>query len=252
MELHLAYNQCMRVQRLHDWDLTTEQAMALQRQLAGQVSRVSHMSHPGLIAGVDMSADRVKGTATAAVVLLSYPEMKLVETQVAKGSLDFPYVPGLLSFRELPLTLTACERLTNTPDLVIVDGQGVAHPRRMGIASHLGLFLNTPTIGCAKSLLVGTYETPGEEQGSWTPILDRGETIGAVLRTRTGVAPVFVSIGHMVDLPSAIRWVLACCQGYRLPEPSRIAHLASAGNLTDALHQMNTFRQRSFVDANAK
>ena len=157
--------------------------------------------------------------------------MRLVETKVVHGRLNFPYIPGLLSFRESPLTLAACEQLEITPDLILVDGQGVAHPRRMGLASHLGLFLNTPTIGCAKSLLCGTQQTPGVEPGSYTEVVDNGETIGAALRTKLGVKPVYVSIGHKSDLENAIHWVLQCCQGYRLPEPSRLAHLAAGGSL---------------------
>ncbi len=155
----------------------------------------------------------------------------MVETQVVSGELDFPYIPGLLSFREAPLTLAACERLTITPDLILVDGQGIAHPRRMGLASHLGLFLNTPTIGCAKSRLCGTHEVPDEKPGSYAEVVDRGEITGAALRTKFRVKPVYVSIGHKVDLQTAIYWVMNCCRGYRLPEPTRLAHLAAGGNL---------------------
>jgi len=169
--------------------------------------------------------------ATGAVVILNYPELRLVETKIVNGRLDFPYVPGLLSFRESPLVLAACEKLMVIPDLILVDGQGVAHPRRMGLASHLGLFLNTPTIGCAKSRLCGEDKVPGAEPGSHAELVDRGEIIGAALRTKLGVKPVYVSIGHKVDLPTAIHWVLECCRGYRLPEPARLAHLAAVGNL---------------------
>ena len=165
------------------------------------------------------------------ITVLNYPELRLVEARVVNGELDFPYVPGLLSFRELPLTLAACERLTVAPDLVMVDGQGIAHPRRMGLASHLGLFLDTPTIGCAKSLLCGNHEMPGVEPGSYAEVIDRGEIIGAALRTKPGVNPVYVSIGHKVDPQAAIYWVLECCHGYRLPEPTRLAHLAAGENL---------------------
>jgi deoxyribonuclease V len=155
----------------------------------------------------------------------------LVETQVAQGKPSFPYVPGLLSFRESPLTLAACEKLTVTPDLILVDGQGIAHPRRLGLASHLGLLLNTPTIGCAKSLLCGRYEEPGIDAGSYTEVMDGSETIGVALRTKAELKPVYVSIGHKVDLQAAIHWILECCRGYRLPEPTRLAHLAAGGNL---------------------
>jgi len=221
----------VKVKKLHDWRLGTAQALDLQRWLAAQVSRSSEVSTPCFIAGVDISTGKAQGLATAAVVVLSYPELRVVETKVAQGRLDFPYIPGLLSFRESPLTLTACEELSITPDLVLVDGQGVAHPRRFGLASHLGLFLDTPTIGCAKSLLCGRHETPGVEPGSCAEVIDGGEAIGVALRTKLGVKPVYVSIGHKVDLQTAIYWVLECCRGYRLPEPTRLAHLAAGGNL---------------------
>ncbi|MFH0846842.1 MAG: deoxyribonuclease V, partial [Chloroflexota bacterium] len=170
-----------------------------------------------------------------AVVVLSYPELKPVETVLFRGEINFPYVPGFLSFREAPLVLKAFERLTKSPDLVMVDGQGLAHPRRLGIASHLGLLLNLPTIGCAKSWLCGEYEVPPESAGSFTPLLDRGEVIGTVLRSRTGVKPLFVSVGHKIKLESATRWVLRCCCGLRLPEPTRLAHLAAGGKLREAV-----------------
>ncbi len=189
------------------------------------------MATPRFIAGVDISGGKAQGMATAAAVVLNYPELKVVETKVARGKLDFLYIPGLLSFRESPLILAACEKLTVTPDLILVDGQGIAHPRRLGLASHLGLFLNTPTIGCAKSLLCGQHEEPGVESGSYAEVLDRGETIGAALRTKLGVKPIYVSIGHKVDLQTAIYWAMNCCRGHRLPEPTRLAHLAAGGNL---------------------
>jgi deoxyribonuclease V len=153
-----------------------------------------------------------------------------VETRVVTSELDFPYIPGLLSFRESPLILSICEKLSVTPDILLVDGQGIAHPRRFGLASHLGLLLNLPTIGCAKSLLCGIHETRGAEPGSYAEVTDEGETIGAALRTKMGVKPVYVSIGHRVDLKTAIHWVMNCCRGYRLPEPTRLAHLAAGGN----------------------
>ncbi len=192
---------------------------------------------PRFIAGVDISVKRGLGLAVGAVVVLKYPELRLIETIIVSGELDFPYIPGLLSFRESPLTLAACERLTTIPDLILVDGQGIAHPRRMGLASHLGLFLDTPTVGCAKSLLCGSYEVPGTEPGSYTEVVDNGEVIAAALRTRQGVKPVYVSIGHKVDLQTAIRWVFECCRGYRLPEPTRLAHLAAGGNLPENIDE---------------
>lgn len=219
------------MKRLHDWQFSVTQALDLQRQLAAEVSRENEVAMPHFIAGVDIAAGRAQEMATGTVVVLSYPELKVVETKVVQGRLDFAYIPGLLSFRELPLTLAACERLSITPDLILVDGQGIAHPRRFGLASHLGLCLDTPTIGCAKSLLCGRHEAPGNEPGNYAEVIDNGETIGVALRTRQGVKPVYVSIGHKIDLKTAIYWTLKCCRGYRLPEPTRLAHLAAGGNL---------------------
>ncbi len=186
---------------------------------------------PCLIAGLDISPPTARGIATAAVVVLESPELEAVEIKVVSGKLNFPYIPGLLSFREAPLTVAVCQRLTLTPDLILVDGQGIAHPRRLGLASHLGLLLGTPTIGCAKSRLCGKHETPGEEPGSYAELIDEGEIIGAALRTKPRVNPIYISIGHKIDLESAIHWVLKCCRGYRVPEPTRLAHLAAAGKL---------------------
>ena len=221
----------MKFERLHDWQVSTTQALVIQRKLARSVSGVNEVDSPRFIAGVDISVNRVHGTGTGAAVVLNYPELELVESKIVSGKLNLPYVPGLLSFRESPLILKACEGLIVTPDIIIVDGQGIAHPRRMGLASHLGLFLNVPTIGCAKSRLCGEHEEPGIEVGSYAKLVDGGEVIGVALRTRHGVKPVYVSIGHKVDLQTAIQWVLACCRGYRLPEPARLAHLAAGGDL---------------------
>jgi deoxyribonuclease V len=221
----------MEIVRRHGWQVTTSQAIAIQKELAGEVVREGNVTTPHFIAGVDISVDRFTGTGKGAVVVLNYPDLEIVEVQVVTDRITFPYVPGLLSFREAPLILAAFEKITVKPDLILVDGQGIAHPRRMGIASHLGLFLKIPTIGCAKSRLCGEHETPSNEAGSYVELVDNGEVIGAVLRTRAGVKPVYVSIGHMIDLLSAIRWVGACCRGYRLPEPTRLAHLAAGGNL---------------------
>jgi deoxyribonuclease V len=221
----------MEIVRRHDWRVGTAQAMEIQKGLAAQVSRTDNITGPHLVAGVDISVNREAGTGTGAVVVLSYPELELVEVKVVTDRINFPYVPGLLSFREAPLILAACESLSVTPDLIMVDGQGIAHPRRMGLASHLGLFLDVPTIGCAKSRLCGRHIEPGAEAGSYTELVDRSEVIGAVLRTRSETKPIFVSIGHKVDLPSAVNWVLACCRGYRLPETTRLAHQAAGGNL---------------------
>jgi deoxyribonuclease V len=221
----------MDIVRLHEWRVNPAQAMQIQKELAARVSRVGAIAGPRFIAGVDISVDRWAKTGTGAVVVLGYPGLGLVEARVVTDRVEFPYIPGLLSFRESPLIIKACEGLTVTPDLVFVDGQGYAHPRRMGIASHLGLLLNIPTIGCAKSRLIGSYQEPGNAAGSFTDLLDNGEVIGAALRTRDNVSPLFISIGHQISLPSAIDWVMACCRGYRIPEPTRLAHQAAGGFL---------------------
>jgi len=221
----------VKVKRLHSWQLDSIQALDMQRRLAIRVSRSTKVVAPRFIAGVDISVPKGPGMATGAVVVLNYPELELVEKKVVQGKLDFPYIPGLLSFRESPLILAVYERLTVTPDLILVDGQGIAHPRRMGLASHLGLFLNTPTIGCAKSRLCGSHGEPGIEPGKYAELVDDGETIGVVLRTKLGVKPLYISIGHNIDLETAVYWVLECCRGYRLPEPTRLAHLAAGVNL---------------------
>ncbi len=216
---------------LHGWQASVPQAFDIQRELAARVSRTSEINEPRLIAGVDISVSRAQSMATGAVVVINYPALELVEMKTVNGKLDFPYIPGLLSFRESPLALAAFEKLVATPDLILVDGQGLAHPRRLGLASHLGLLLDTPTIGCAKSRLCGSYEEPDVAPGSCTDLVDSSEVIGAVLRTKTAISPLYISIGHKVDLEAAIRWVLACCRGYRIPEPLRLAHLAAGGNL---------------------
>jgi deoxyribonuclease V len=234
IRLSNSYNQSMEVLKLHGWQVSTAQARELQLKLASRVSRANEVVSPRYIAGVDISVDRIRDEARGAVVVLSYPELRVVETRVVEGRVDFPYVPGLLSFREAPLTLAAFERLNIAPDLILFDGQGIAHPRRLGLAAHLGLFLDTPTIGCAKSRLCGSHRIPGLEAGSYAELVDGDEIIGAALRTKAGVKPVYVSIGHKISLESAIHWVTRCCRGYRLPEPTRLAHLAAGGKLEGA------------------
>ena len=226
-----AYNRGVKIARRYDWRVTTARAREIQLELAAEISRTGSVPGPRMIAGADISVNRWAHTGNAAVVVLSYPEMKVVEVKSVTASVEFPYVPGLLTFREAPLVLAAFEKLAVTPDLVIMDGQGIAHPRRIGLASHLGLCLGIPAIGCAKSRLIGEHEEPGFEAGSYAELRDDGEVIGVALRTKTGVKPVYVSIGHMIDLPSAIRLILECCRGYRLPEPTRLAHVAAGGNL---------------------
>lgn len=223
----------MRVYQLHHWQVTEKQAREIQQKLATQVSPKSKIVSPHFIAGVDISRPNTQGIATGAVVVLRYPELTLVEIKLVRQELDFPYIPGLLSFRESPLILAACQELVSSPDLVLVDGQGIAHPRRLGIASHLGLFLDIPTIGCAKSRLWGSHEPVNEEAGSTALLREGEEILGAALCTRTNASPVYVSIGHKVNLDDAIYWVMQCCRGYRIPEPLRLAHLAAAGQLQE-------------------
>ena len=182
----------MKVLKLHPWQIDGTQARSIQSSLAAKVSRKSDGLNPRLIAGMDISAPKADGMAKAAVVVLSYPELRVVELKVVSGRLSFPYIPGLLSFRESPLTLAACEKLKLSPDLIMVDGQGILHPRRFGLASHLGLLLDTPTIGCAKSRLCGEHQTPGLEGGSYAEVVDGGEVIGVALRTKPGTSPVYM------------------------------------------------------------
>jgi deoxyribonuclease V len=205
----------------HRWDVSPEEAVEIQRQLRGRVL-VEPVDH-GLssIGGVDVSVKR--GRARAAVVVLSYPELVPLRAVRADMPVSFPYVPGLLAFREGPVVLAALEELDVQPDVLMFDAQGLAHPRRLGLAAHLGVLLDVPAVGCAKSRLCGVHEVPGEQKGSWMPLVDREEVIGAVVRTRTGVSPVFVSVGHRMDLETAISLVLTCAK-YRLPEPTRWAH----------------------------
>ena len=225
------YNQAMPAEHAHPWKVTTAEARAIQLRLAGLVSRENTVRRPRLVAGVDISAPRFQGRVRGTVVVLSYPDLRVAEVGAVEQTVDFPYIPGLLSFREAPVILAAYEKLKLAPDLVLVDGQGIAHPRRFGIASHLGVLLGVPTIGCAKSLLCGAHGPLAAARGSTAQIEHEGEVVGAALRTRDGVRPVYVSIGHRVDLAAAVKWVQGCCRGYRLPEPTRLAHQAASGNL---------------------
>lgn len=215
---------------LHEWNLTPEVAVALQRELAQRIIREDQLGEIRWIAGVDMALNEESGMARAAVVLLSYPDLEIQERHVYEEPVRMAYIPGLLSFREAPCVLGAFAQLRQQPDLVMVDGQGIAHPRRLGIASHLGLWLDLPTIGCAKSILTGHHASLSEEAGAWVPLLDKGETIGAVVRTRTGVKPMIISLGHRISLETSLHYVLACCKGYRLPEPTRQADKLSKDN----------------------
>ncbi len=219
----------MQYRSLHSWDVTPAEARELQNRLRTRVIEADQFGTINTVAGVDIGLK--KGIALASVVVLSFPELQVVDSEVAECPVRFPYIPGLLSFREIPPLLTAFTRLQTEPDLVIVDGQGIAHPRRFGLASHLGLILDKPTIGCAKSRLWGRYEEPGQEQGAYTNLIDKGAVIGVAVRTRTNVRVVYVSIGHRISLDSARTLTLACCQGYRLPETTRHAHNAASGKI---------------------
>lgn len=208
----------------HRWDLTPKDAIELQARLASRVERDDRLGEVSRVAGVDVGFEQDGAITRAAVAVLAYPSLELVERAIARLPTSFPYVPGLLSFREAPAVVEAFASLRLRPDLVLYDGQGIAHPRRLGIASHVGLLLDVPTIGVAKTRLLGEHRMPANRRGAWSPMVDKGETIGAVLRTRAGVKPLYVSIGHRVSLETAIRWTLACCTRYRLPETTRWAH----------------------------
>jgi deoxyribonuclease V len=219
----------------HPWDMSTRQACEVQRKLAQSVIKYNDNFSPRTVAGIDVSVARFSRAGRAAVAVLSYPALDLIDLAVAEGDLSFPYVPGLLSFREAPLVIQAWKRLQILPDVIIVDGQGIAHPRRLGIASHLGLLLDVPAIGCAKSRLIGDHQPLSPEAGSHCQLTDEGEIIGAALRTRNSTRPLYVSIGHRIDLPTAISLVLSCCRGLRLPEPTRLAHHAAGKTLNHCL-----------------
>jgi deoxyribonuclease V len=219
----------MKLAVSHPWDLSVSEAKALQPQLAEKVIAKTTLE-PGAIqavAGVDVGFR--KDVARAAVVVLSFPELEPLDCALGEAPVTFPYVPGLLTFREGPSVLNALEKLATWPDLFIFDGHGLAHPRRIGLAAHMGVILDHPSIGCAKSRLTGTHDEPGEAVGAWVPLLDQGEIIGAVVRSRSKVKPLYVSVGHRVDLPTAIHLVLQCTRGYRLPETTRYAHKVASG-----------------------
>jgi len=220
----------MKTPHSHLWDLDSRQARELQSRLSNEVIRYKSEMDVKLIAGIDVSVSRFCKAGRAAVVVLDYRSLELCEVSVVEGEIDFPYIPGLLSFRESPLALKAWQRLKSRPDLLMIDGQGIAHPRRFGIASHLGLLLDIPSIGCAKSRLTGTHDLLPEQAGSYRLLKEKDEIIGAAVRTKRRVQPVYVSIGHRIDLDSAVSLVLECCRGYRLPQPTRLAHLAAGGS----------------------
>jgi len=208
----------------HSWDLDTAGARDLQLRLASLVDSTRALGSYETVAGADVSYNLRSPRLYAAVVVVSARTWEPIDRSGIVADAKFPYVPGLLSFREAPAVLEAFDGLKTRPDVLVCDGQGIAHPRRLGLASHLGLWLGLPTIGCAKSWLCGDYEEPGPDRGDWSPLTDGGETIGAVLRTRTRVKPLFVSSGHLCNLESAIAVTLAASPTYRIPIPTRLAH----------------------------
>jgi len=205
------------------WNLTPLEAMRLQETLRERVEREDRFGTLQFVAGADLAFDPETNLAFAGVIVYQFPQLREVERRAARRTLRFPYVPGLLSFRESPVLLAAFEQLRTEPDLILVDGHGVAHPRRFGIACHLGLLLDRPTIGCAKSILVGEAAEPGVRAGSTAPLVDKGETVGMVLRTRDRVKPIYVTTGHRVSLESAVRIARQCLDGFRIPKPTREA-----------------------------
>ena len=217
----------MRVEKLHGFDLSPAEARRLQGELAPRVVAGPPLDLEGVryVAGADVSTEGDRAFAT--VVVLDFPGLSVVEVRGFVAALEFPYVPGLLAFREIPSVVGALEKVETAVDVVILDAQGLAHPRRMGLASHIGLFLDVPTVGCAKTVLVGKFEEPPPEKGSAADMVHRGEVVGRAVRTRERVSPVYASVGNGIDLDSAVDLVLACCTRYRLPEPTRQAHNAA-------------------------
>ena len=205
------------------WYISVAAARALQERLRAEVVPSDELGPIRTVAGLDCAFKEGGRLTRAAVALLSFPELEFIEHAIAERPTDFPYIPGLLSFREVPALLMALEKLRRKPDLLLCDGQGYAHPRRFGLACHLGVASGLPSIGVAKSRLTGTHREPGLRVGSRAPLKDGDEVIGAVLRTRTGVKPLYVSVGHRVGLDTAVGYALRCCRGYRLPETTRWA-----------------------------
>ncbi|MCA0351485.1 MAG: deoxyribonuclease V [Chloroflexi bacterium] len=210
--------------QVHRWDLTPEQAIELQLQLRDQVRLVDDFAQPlQTVAGVDAAFEDDGATTRAAIVTLGFPTLQPIEKTLVRRPTTFPYIPGLLSFREIPAVLAALEQLQQLPAVLLCDGMGVMHPRRFGIAAHLGVLTNLPTIGVGKSYLCGTHEPVPDQQGAWVPVYDAGEQIGAVVRTRVGTKPLYISPGHRVSHATAVDLVLRCTTKYRLPETTRHA-----------------------------
>jgi deoxyribonuclease V len=214
----------VRLNPLHAWPIGVDEALALQEQLRGAIQLAPLTTMPARVAGADVAYSAERPRLFAAAVIVALPSLEVIEVSRAERDDQFPYVPGLFAFRELPALLDALAGLNTVPDAVLFDGHGLAHPRRCGLASHAGLWLNLPTIGCAKCVLSGRFHMPGDERGATSPLAIEGEVVGAALRTRPGTMPVFVSPGHLIDVESAVRVVLAATGRYRIPEPLRAAH----------------------------
>lgn len=219
----------MKIVQRHSWDISPAEAIAIQQQLRGEVVREDRLVPVHHVAGVDVGFEEGGAITRAAVAVLGFPSLELVDHAIFRAPTRFPYVPGLLSFREVPAVIGALEKLTVIPDLLLCDGQGIAHPRRFGIASHLGLLCGIPSIGVAKTRLIGEHVEPPDRRGASVPLLDHGETVGAVLRSRPGVKPLYISIGHRISLATALDYAMACVTRYRLPETTRWAHRLASG-----------------------
>lgn len=219
----------MRLHHQHPWDVTPAEAREIQEKLRSLVVTANQLGNIDQVAGVDVGFEQQGKITRAAVAVLSFPELQPVTQAIARLPTQFPYIPGLLSFREIPAVIEAMKQLDRLPDLLLCDGQGTAHPRRFGIACHLGILTGIPAIGVAKSRLIGKHEPLPREKGNWQPLMDKEEQIGAVLRSRTGVNPLFISPGHRIDLETAINYVMACTTRYRLPETTRQAHKLASG-----------------------
>ncbi|RYE26414.1 MAG: deoxyribonuclease V [Sphingobacteriales bacterium] len=206
-------------------ELSPAGAVALQQELRDKIQLTPLQKPVTTIAGADISFNKYSETVYAGIIVLSYPGLVPITESTVVSSTKFPYIPGLLGFREVPALLEAWNKLETKPDVLVLDGQGIAHPRRMGIATHFGLVANTPTIGCAKSLLTGKYDEPADLPGATSPLTDKGEVIGAVLRTKRKCNPVYVSPGHLITMQQSIDIIMNCITTYRIPEPTRVAHL---------------------------
>lgn len=211
----------MNYQDLHPWKVTPKEAVKIQVELRERVTFQDAFSEVKVIAGADVAFDKEEGCG--GVIVYTFPGLQEIERRGVRKKVDFPYIPGLLAFREAPVLLEAFAAIQTEPDLILFDGQGIAHFRRMGIATHMGILLNKPTIGCAKSRLMGSYEEPAVEAGSYSPLIDGGQTVGVVLRTRRQVQPIFISQGNKISLETCIDIVLKCVDGYRIPKPTREA-----------------------------